>query len=117
MSEFRAEDAKCIWQKLKTATDSLVPAITVADEDGSVLMLAYMDEEALTKTLETGLMHYHSRSRNELWLKGGTSGNVQHMLSCQVDCDADTLLFRVKAEGPACHTGAKTCFYRNLAEL
>lgn len=111
------ESAKSIWQKLKPGVDGLIPAITVDDAAGEVLMLAYMDKEALEKTLETGLMHYHSRSRNKLWLKGETSGNLQHLLSCRIDCDADTLLFRVKADGPACHTGETTCFYRDISDL
>lgn len=110
-------DRPDLWSKLKVAQTGLVPVITVSDRDGEVLMLAYMDEEAFGKTMETGLMHYHSRSRNQLWLKGETSGNVQRVVSARVDCDADTLLFRIDEAGPACHTGRRTCFYRTLDEL
>ena len=117
MSTEQNRAAGTVWSKLKLNSDALIPVITVADADDKVLMLAYMDEEALTKTFESGLMHYHSRSRNELWLKGKTSGHLQHLVSCQVDCDADTLLFRVHADGPACHTGAASCFYRDISEL
>lgn len=88
----------------------LVPAI-VQDEAGQVLMLAWMNEEALRLTLETGLCHYYSRSRQRLWKKGETSGHVQHVLSVATDCDRDSLLLRVRQEGVACHTGARSCFF------
>ena len=80
---------------------------------GAVLMVAQADREALEKTLETGEMHYRSRSRG-LWHKGATSGNTMQVLEVRVDCDADALLLRVEAAGPACHTGERTCFYRSL---
>jgi phosphoribosyl-AMP cyclohydrolase / phosphoribosyl-ATP pyrophosphohydrolase len=88
----------------------LVPAIIVNDYTNEVLMLAYVNEEAYQKMMETGETWFYSRSRNELWNKGATSGNKQFIKSIQLDCDQDTLLIRVDPQGPACHTGAKTCF-------
>ena len=94
----------------------LVPAIAQDAETGEVLMLAYMNRESLQKTLETGLATYWSRSRQKLWLKGETSGNIQNVLSIHIDCDGDTLLLRVSPAGPVCHTGERTCFYRILSD-
>ena len=94
----------------------LVPAV-VQEENGQVLMLAYMNEESLKKTLETGYAHYFSRSRQSLWKKGETSGNVQQVKEISYDCDGDTLLLRVHQTGVACHTGTYTCFSgRKLVE-
>ena len=90
----------------------LVPAIAQDAATGEVLMLAYMNEEAWKRTLETGEAHYWSRSRKELWHKGGTSGNTQALIELRYDCDADCLLALVDPAGPACHTGNTTCFYR-----
>lgn len=87
----------------------LVPVIA-QDLDGRVLMLAYANREALTKALETGTMHYWSRSRQELWRKGETSGHTQRVRSLHLDCDGDAVLARVEQRGPACHTGQPTCF-------
>jgi len=81
---------------------------------GEVLMLAFMDREALDRTRETGLAHFHSRSRGRLWMKGETSGHVLRVQRMLVDCDQDALVLRVLPEGPACHTGARGCFYRAL---
>ena len=92
----------------------LVPAIVQDAQSGAVLMLAYMNEEALRLTQETGEAHFWSRSRQELWHKGATSGNIQKIVEISVDCDADTLLVLVNPAGPACHTGNRTCFYRNI---
>ncbi|THB72010.1 MAG: phosphoribosyl-AMP cyclohydrolase [Desulfovibrio sp.] len=93
----------------------LIPVIAQDCESGEVLMLAYMDQEAFEKTLETGEVHYHSRSRNELWHKGGTSGHVQKLDSMRLDCDSDTLLVLIKqVGGAACHKGYRSCFYREL---
>ena len=89
--------------------EGLVPVIA-QDVDGRVLMLAYADREALETTLETGVIHYWSRSRRKLWRKGETSGNVQRVVSLHLDCDGDTVLARVEQTGPACHTGQPTCF-------
>jgi phosphoribosyl-ATP pyrophosphohydrolase/phosphoribosyl-AMP cyclohydrolase len=88
----------------------LVPAIVQDAATGAVLMLAYMDREALDATLRTREVHFHSRSRGRLWKKGETSGNVLHLVDLVPDCDADALLVRVHPAGPACHTGAATCF-------
>ena len=94
----------------------LVPVIAQDASTEQVLMLAYADREAVEMTLQTGLAHYHSRSRDELWLKGGTSGHTQRIIEIRIDCDNDTLLYRVEQTGPACHTGAYSCFYRTLPE-
>ena len=90
----------------------LVPAIVQDVQSGAVLMLAYMSEEALRLTLKTREAHFWSRSRQELWHKGATSGNVQRVREVLVDCDADTILLKVEPAGPACHTGEMSCFYR-----
>jgi phosphoribosyl-AMP cyclohydrolase len=93
----------------------LVPAIAQDWESGEVLMLAYMNPEAWEKTLSTGLATYYSRSRNELWVKGSTSGNVQQVKEIYIDCDDDTVLLKVVQVGDAaCHTGYKSCFYRKI---
>jgi phosphoribosyl-AMP cyclohydrolase / phosphoribosyl-ATP pyrophosphohydrolase len=89
---------------------ALVPAIVQDDATGDVLMLAYMDAEALEATRSTGLAHFHSRSRDELWRKGATSGNTMAVRDLAFDCDGDTILLRVRPAGPACHTGEETCF-------
>ena len=94
----------------------LVPAIVQDASTRQVLMLAYMNAESLDRTLETGQTHFWSRSREELWHKGATSGNVQHVKEIQIDCDGDTLLILVDPAGPACHTGNMSCFYRPLTE-
>lgn len=94
--------------------NGLVPAIVQDYETGQVLMLAYMNEESLHKTLDTGLATYWSRSRQELWTKGETSGHYQHVREILIDCDEDTLLLKVTQDGAACHTGHYSCFYRTL---
>ena len=90
----------------------LMPAIIQDAEGGEVLMLAYMNQESLRMTLETGETWFWSRSRSELWHKGATSGNSQRVVSVSIDCDGDTLLVKVEPRGPACHTGERTCFFR-----
>ncbi|MDJ1432868.1 phosphoribosyl-AMP cyclohydrolase [Halostagnicola sp. A-GB9-2] len=94
--------------------DGLVPAVAQDAETGEVLMLAYVSPEALERTRETGVAHYYSRSRDELWQKGKTSGHTQQVDAVRVDCDADTLLYLVDQEGGACHTGHRSCFYRTI---
>jgi phosphoribosyl-ATP pyrophosphohydrolase/phosphoribosyl-AMP cyclohydrolase len=89
----------------------LVPVIAQDANTGEVLMLAYANEEAVEKTIETGEAHYHSRSRGELWHKGETSGNTQKVVEVRLDCDSDALLYKVEPTGPACHTGAYSCFF------
>ena len=92
----------------------LLPVIVTDHESGQVLMLAYMNQESFQLTLETKTMHYWSRSRNELWHKGATSGHYQHVKSIKTDCDADTLLISVEQVGAACHTGAYSCFFEEI---
>jgi phosphoribosyl-AMP cyclohydrolase len=95
--------------------NDLVPVIVQDDESGEVLMLAYMNREAWEKTLATGTAHYWSRSRQKLWLKGESSGNVQQVRSVFVDCDLDTVLLKVhQIGGAACHEGYRSCFYRKV---
>ena len=89
----------------------LLPAIVQDSETGNVLMLAYVNEESLRLTKETGTAWFWSRSRKELWNKGATSGNYMHIERIMIDCDGDTLLFLVHPDGPACHTGHETCFF------
>ena len=101
---------------LKWNDQGLIPAIVQDSETKSVLMMAWMNAESLKLTLETGETHFWSRSRNELWHKGATSGNVQQVESLRIDCDADTLLVIVRPAGPACHTGETSCFYREIEE-
>ena len=93
----------------------LVTAVAVDHVTGALLMLAHMDAEAIRATLETGLAHFHSRSRGRLWMKGESSGHVLRIKEIRVDCDQDALELRVEAAGPACHTLAPTCFYRRLS--
>lgn len=94
----------------------LIPAIVTDARDGAVVMLAYMNEEALRLTLETGEAHYWSRSRGELWRKGATSGDTQKVIDLKLDCDQDTILLSVAmaGRGVACHTGRHSCFYRRV---
>ena len=92
----------------------LLTAIAVDSRSKEVLMVAFMDAEALARTRETGLAHFHSRSRGRLWMKGETSGHVLRVEEIRVDCDQDALVMLVRPEGPACHTGAVSCFYRRL---
>ena len=100
--------------EIKWDDRGLVPAIVQEAQSGAVLMLAYMNEEALRLTQETGEAHFWSRSRQALWHKGATSGNVQRVREVRVDCDADAILLKVDPAGPACHTGEYSCFYRTL---
>jgi phosphoribosyl-ATP pyrophosphohydrolase/phosphoribosyl-AMP cyclohydrolase len=90
--------------------DGLVPVVAQESRSGDVLMVAYADREALQRTLSSGFAHYFSRSRKTLWRKGETSGHEQRVAEVRVDCDGDTVLYRVEQSGPACHTGARTCF-------
>lgn len=94
----------------------LITAVAVDDRTGALLMLAHMDAEALARTRETGKAHFHSRSRGQLWMKGESSGNVLHVTEIRVDCDQDAIELRCRPAGPACHTGATSCFYRKLED-
>lgn len=101
-------------EELKFNDDGLIPAIVVDDETGDVLMLAYMNRESLRISIEKKLACFWSRSRKELWLKGETSGNYQHIREIKTDCDRDTLLVYVKPDGPACHLGNYSCFAEDV---
>jgi phosphoribosyl-ATP pyrophosphohydrolase/phosphoribosyl-AMP cyclohydrolase len=100
--------------ELKWDAQGLIPAVAQETATGEVLMVAWMNGEALARTLETGLAHYWSRSRGQLWRKGETSGHGQHVDGVYADCDGDTLLLQVHQDGVACHTGARTCFFTRL---
>ena len=104
------------FDRLKTDNSGLVPVIVQDDETDEVLMLAYMNEEAYNLTLKRGVMTYYSRSRQELWLKGDTSGHFQYVRSLRLDCDLDTILARVEQVGAACHTGSHSCFFNTVAD-
>ena len=95
---------------VRFGADGLVPVVTQESRTGDILMLAYADRDALDRTISTGLAHYFSRSRGTLWLKGETSGHVQRVVEIRLDCDGDAVLYRAEQQGPACHTGARTCF-------
>ena len=109
-------DSKYRWEDFKLNSDGMLPVIVQDYKTDDVLMMAYMNEEAYQKTVETGTMTYFSRSRNALWVKGETSGHFQYMKSLQIDCDNDTLLAKVEQVGAACHTGNRSCFYRDIVK-
>ena len=101
--------------ELKYDEKGLIPAVVQQHDTGEVLMVAWMNAESLQRTLDTETTWFWSRSRQEFWNKGATSGNVQHVKEVRYDCDGDTLLVLVDADGPACHTGERTCFYRSMS--
>ncbi len=101
---------------LKYDASGLVPAVIQDAENGEVLMVGYMNREAVERTLATGRVTYWSRSRQQFWVKGETSGHVQHVVEVRTDCDADALLIRVRQEGVACHDGYRSCFYRAVRD-
>jgi len=103
-----------VMDEIQWDPQGLVPAVVQDAHSGQVLMLAYMNAEALERTMETGETWFWSRSRKELWHKGASSGNRQRLLELRYDCDGDALLLRVDPLGPACHTGQRSCFYRSL---
>ncbi len=103
-----------IAARLKRTAEGLVPAVVQQHDTGEVLMLGWMDDEALARTLSTGRATYWSRSRREYWVKGDTSGHVQWVKEVRLDCDGDTLLVKVDQVGAACHTGDRTCFDADL---
>lgn len=92
--------------------NGLVPVVAQDAETGQILMLAYADKKAVELTIETGRAHYYSRSRNRIWEKGSSSGHIQEIVEVRIDCDNDSLLYRVRQKGGACHTGYYSCFYR-----
>lgn len=103
-------------QSLVFNEQGLIPCIAQADGTGEVLMMAWMNVEAVEKTLETGRVTYWSRSRQAFWIKGETSGHVQKLVDLRVDCDRDCLLAVVEQEGPACHTNRRSCFYTSVTD-
>jgi len=103
-------------QSLKFDAEGLIPVVVQDADSDQVLMLAYMNVESLHLTMQTGETWFWSRSRQELWHKGATSGNTQKVIEVCIDCDADALLIRVNPAGPACHTGRQTCFYRTMKD-
>lgn len=104
------------WEEFHLNSDGMIPVVTQDYKTGEVLMVAYMNQEAFEKTVETGVMTYFSRSRNELWVKGATSGHYQYVKALTADCDVDTILAQVLQVGPACHTGSRSCFFRQLVK-
>lgn len=101
---------------LRYDANGLIPAVAQDAASGEVLMVAWMNAEAVARTLATGRVTYWSRSRQAFWVKGETSGHVQRLVELRVDCDRDTLLVRVEQTGPACHTGRRTCFYTAIRD-
>ena len=110
-------DCKYKWEELKKNSDGMVPVVVQDYKNDEVLMVAYMNEEAFNKTIETRIMTYYSRSRDELWVKGLTSGHFQYVKSMYVDCDLDTILVKVNQIGAACHTGSRSCFFNEAFNL
>jgi phosphoribosyl-AMP cyclohydrolase len=104
-------DADVLLAQIRWNADGLVPAIAQDADSGTVLMLAWMNADALRATLQENFAVYWSRSRGKLWRKGETSGNVQHLVNIALDCDGDTLLLKVRQKGAACHTGRRHCFF------
>lgn len=102
------------WEELKKNSDGHVTVVVQDYQSGEVLMVAYMNEEAYLTTFRTGRMTYYSRSRQELWIKGDTSGHYQYVKELYADCDKDTILAKVEQVGAACHTGSYSCFFRNI---
>lgn len=104
------------WEDLKKDPQGLVPVVIQDVENGEVLMMAYMNEQAYLDTIQTGMMHYYSRSRKKQWLKGETSGHYQYVEALTADCDSDTLLAKIHQVGAACHTGSRSCFFREIVK-
>ena len=104
----------CSIEDVKFDSQGLVPAIAQDAENGQILMMAWMNRQSLERTLEEGRAVYWSRSRQEFWRKGDSSGHIQEVLSLSLDCDGDTIVMQVKQTGAACHTGERSCFFRNL---
>ena len=110
-------DCKYKWEELKKNSDGMVPVVVQDYKNDEVLMVAYMNEEAFNKTIDTRIMTYYSRSRDELWVKGLTSGHFQYVKSMYIDCDLDTILVKVNQIGAACHTGNRSCFFNEAFNL
>src|SRR5258707_11387168 len=112
MTEDATIAVKSVLDALCFDANGLVPAVAQQHDTGEVLMLAWMNRDAVAETLATGRVCYWSRSRQRLWRKGETSGQVQHLIEMRLDCDGDTLLLRIDQTGVACHTGRRSCFFR-----
>lgn len=108
------ENRRAIPDLLKYDAAGLIPAVVQDAENGEALMVGYMNREAVARTLETGRVTFWSRSRNEFWIKGETSGNTQELVEMRVDCDLDCLLVIARQTGPACHKGYRSCFFRRV---
>ena len=108
---------KSALSDIKFNKDGLIPVVAQCVKSGTVLMMAWMNEEALKKTIDTNDMYYFSRSRQKLWQKGETSGHFQKLIELRLDCDNDTILALIEQTGAACHTGTKSCFFRTIREL
>jgi phosphoribosyl-AMP cyclohydrolase len=108
---------KSALSDIKFNKDGLIPVIAQCVQSGTVLMMAWMNEEALKKTIDTNDMYYFSRSRQKLWQKGETSGHFQKLIELRLDCDNDTLLALIEQTGAACHTGTKSCFFKTIREF
>jgi phosphoribosyl-AMP cyclohydrolase len=115
-ARFTRDQAAQIADTVAFGADGLVTAVAQQYDTGRVLMVAWMTRAALIQTLTTGRVTYWSRSRGELWRKGDTSGHTQQLVELRVDCDGDSLLLLIEQTGPACHTGAETCFYRRATD-
>ena len=110
------KSAAAVIEALRFDEEGLLPAVAQQHDTGEVLMLAWMNREAVMRTLETGRVHYWSRSRNTLWRKGERSGQGQRLIELRIDCDGDALLLRAEQTGVACHTGRRSCFFRAARE-
>ena len=108
---------KSAFSAIKFNRDGLIPVIAQCVRSGTVLMMAWMNEEALKKTIDTNDMYYFSRSRQKLWQKGETSGHFQKLIELRLDCDNDTILALIEQTGAACHTGTKSCFFKTIREF
>ena len=108
---------KSALSDIKFNKDGLIPVIAQCAQSGTVLMMAWMNEEALMKTIDTNDMYYFSRSRQKLWQKGETSGHFQKLIELRLDCDNDTILALIEQTGAACHTGTKSCFFKTIREF
>ena len=108
---------KSALSDIKFNKDGLIPVIAQCVQSGTVLMMAWMNEEALMKTIDTNNMYYFSRSRQKLWQKGETSGHFQKLIELRLDCDNDTILALIEQTGAACHTGTKSCFFKTIREF
>ncbi|MBQ3665514.1 MAG: phosphoribosyl-AMP cyclohydrolase [Lachnospiraceae bacterium] len=104
------------FNDFKLNSDNMIPVVVQDHENNEVLMVAYMNEEAFDITVESGIMTYYSRSRDEIWIKGLTSGHYQYVKELVIDCDLDTLLAKVVQTGAACHTGNRTCFFTTITD-